>query len=75
MKTVVHERRRMSTQSLWWMAAGAAATIVVLATVQERRRERRRDLDRPGWVPWPLVQVLAILSTVIAAVLALHTRG
>jgi hypothetical protein len=62
----------MGAQAYWWITAGAAAALAVLATFQERRRDRRRDLDRPGWVPWPLVQVLAILAAVVAAVLAAH---
>jgi hypothetical protein len=34
--------------------------LAVAAGVAERRRSRRRDIDKVGWVPWPLVQVVAL---------------
>jgi hypothetical protein len=61
----------MTTQALLWAVAGAAAATALLAALADRRRGRRRDLDRPGWVPWPGVQLLAMLVAAVAAALAL----
>ena len=55
---------------IWW-AAGALLTLAVAAAVAEHRRRRRPNLDRVGWVPWDLLQVLAFLGAVAAAALAL----
>ncbi len=55
----------------WWALAGAAALIALLSGLAEHRRSRRRDLDRPGWMPWTLLQILAALSAVLALALAL----
>lgn len=63
----------MTTQAMLWIAAAAAAATAVLAGIADRRRGQRRDLDRPGWVPWPLVQLIAILATAAAAALALKS--
>ncbi len=56
----------------WWVLAGAAALLAVLSGLAEHKRGRRRDLDRPGWVPWTLLQILAAITAVLALVLALR---
>ena len=60
-------------QQLW---AGAAAAVVVAITSAfgERRRSRRRDMDQVGFMPWTLIQVLAMLLAVILASVALNLR-
>ncbi|MBV9931918.1 MAG: hypothetical protein JO013_13375 [Alphaproteobacteria bacterium] len=60
--------------AILWTAAAALAGFAVLAAVLERRRARRRDLDKPGLMPWHLLQVLAFLLAVVAAALALKIR-
>ncbi|HEX8669181.1 MAG TPA: hypothetical protein VF727_12510 [Allosphingosinicella sp.] len=62
----------LDAATLLWTAAGALLALAVAAAVAEHRRRRRRNLDRPGWVPWDLVQILAFLLAVVAAALALH---
>jgi hypothetical protein len=61
----------VTTQAALWTGAGAAATVALIALFADRRRARRRDLDRPGLVPWPLVQILAMLIAAVAAAFAL----
>ncbi len=57
-----------------WGIAAASATIFAVAVLAEHRRSRRRDPDRVGWMPWTLVQLVAILATVFAVALALTMR-
>jgi hypothetical protein len=54
-----------------WMVSAAAAAMVLAAGIADRRRMRRRDLDRVGWAPWPLIQLVAMIAAIIAAALAL----
>jgi hypothetical protein len=54
-----------------WTAAGLLFVLAGVAILAERRRGRRRHLDRVGWVPWNLVQVLAFIGCFAAAALAL----
>lgn len=56
----------------WWLAGGALLTAAV-AALADRRRHRRPDLERVGWVPWPLVQILAMLLAAVAAAFALKS--
>jgi hypothetical protein len=62
---------RTMQQQLW---GGAAVAIVVAigSGFGEHRRRRRRNLDAVGFVPWSLVQVLAMLLAVILASVALN---
>lgn len=58
-----------STQLLWVLAALFAA-LAALAAWRDHARAKRRDIDRPGWVPWQLVLVLAMLLAVVCGALA-----
>ena len=61
----------MTTQATLWTLAAGAAALAVLAGIAEWQRGKRRNLDRPGWMPWTLIQILAGLAAVVAAALAL----
>ena len=50
-------------------AAAALAALGAYAAWAEHRRGKRPDLDRPGFMPWNLIQVLALLLAVTAAAL------
>lgn len=62
----------MTTQAWLWWTSGTAMAVAVVAAFAEHRRSRRRDLDKVGVMPWNFIQVIAFLSAVIAAALALH---
>lgn len=62
----------MTTQAWLWSADGAALTLAVVAFVAESRRHRRATLDRPGWVPWRGLQVVAAFAVVTLAVFAVR---
>ncbi|MFN2258912.1 MAG: hypothetical protein ABR601_03640 [Parasphingopyxis sp.] len=44
---------------------GLAAT----AAIMDRRRNNRDELDRVGWVNWPLVLVLALIGAMMCVML------
>jgi len=49
--------------------------MLVLAAISglgEARRRRRRDFDRVGFMPWAMIQVLALLLAVVLASAAMH---
>lgn len=62
------------TQAAFWTAAGLSAVLTVVSAIADRARSRRRNLDRPGWVPWAFVQIVAIMATAIFAALAIMSR-
>jgi hypothetical protein len=45
----------MTTQAGLWTLAAALLALAVASGFAEHRRTRRRDLDRPGFMPWPLI--------------------
>ncbi|WP_294320101.1 hypothetical protein [uncultured Sphingomonas sp.] len=56
---------------LLWTIAGVAAMLFAVSVLAERRRTLRRDPDRVGWMPWMLVQLIAVLLVVFAVAMAL----
>ncbi|OHT19500.1 hypothetical protein [Edaphosphingomonas haloaromaticamans] len=59
-------------QGTLWALAGASAAVAGLAALADHRRNRRRDVDRVGWVPWPLIVMLAILLALAFTTFAIH---
>lgn len=57
--------------TIWWWLTAAALLIAATAALADRRRHRRRDLDRVGWMPWPLIQILAMIAAAIGIAFAL----
>jgi len=60
----------MTQSGLWATSAGFAA-LAGIAFFADHRRANRRDLDKVGWMPWSLVQILAIIAAAGAAAFAL----
>jgi hypothetical protein len=58
-----------------WLLTGGAAALAGIAAFADRRRARRADLDRIGWIPWPLVMLLALITAAVGAALALRVAG
>lgn len=56
---------------LLWLCAAAFAALAALAGWSDHRRGRRRNLDRPGWVPWQLILVLAMMASVVCVALGI----
>ncbi len=57
---------------LLWTIAGVAAMLFAVSVLAERRRTLRRDPDRVGWMPWTLVQLIAVLLAVFSVAMALR---
>jgi hypothetical protein len=58
-------------QGWLWGIVGGAVALVILSGVADHRRNTRRDLDRAGWMPWPLLMILAMIVAAAAAAAAL----
>jgi uncharacterized membrane protein len=56
---------------LHWLAALLLGALAVFAAFAEHRRARRPNLDRPGVMPWHLVQILAAIGALAAVAIAL----
>ena len=54
-----------------WLAAALLLALAIFAAWAEHRRAKRPNLDRPGVMPWHLVQILAAIAALAAAALAL----
>lgn len=52
-----------------WTLAAASAALAFLAGWADVRRAKRRDVDKPGWVPWQLILVLAMIASVVCLAL------
>lgn len=58
-------------QTPLWIGVGAALALAVIAGVGQARRHRRRNVDDVGFMPWQMVQMLALIGAGIMGGLAL----
>jgi hypothetical protein len=61
----------MDSSAQLWAVAAAAVALALVAGWADVRRTRRRDVDRPGWVPWQPILILAMMAAAVSAALAL----
>ena len=62
----------MTIQLQLWIGAAGAAVIAVIAGLGEHRRRKRKRMDDVGFMPWQLIQVMAMLAVAILASRALN---
>lgn len=55
-----------------WTSVGIALLVAVVAGYGEHRRKKRVNMDKISLIPWPLLQVLALLTALILTSLALN---
>jgi len=60
----------LTPADLLWVAAALLLAVAAFAAWAEHRRAKRANLDRPGLMPWHLIQILAFILAVAAAALA-----
>ena len=58
-----------------WASAAGWVALGLFSVWAERRRNRRTDPDRVGWVPWPLVLIVALIGAALSVALALQLPG
>ena len=58
-------------QAGFWGASAIALIVAGVAILADRRRNRRSNLDAVGFMPWPLILVLALMVAAVAAAIAL----
>jgi hypothetical protein len=54
-----------------YLIAGASVVLVAVASLAERQRSRRNDLDAVGFVPWPMLSIIGMITALFATALAL----
>jgi hypothetical protein len=54
-----------------WSGCAAALAVAGVATIAEQRRVNRRNLDNVGFMPWPLITVLAMMIALSCAAIAI----
>ena len=54
-----------------WIGVGAFVAVAAGSSLADWRRSKRSDLDRVGWMPWTLIQIMAVLGAVMTAALAI----
>ncbi len=46
-----------------WMAIGVvSATIALISEMANRRRSKRKDIERVGFMPWPTITAMSLLT-------------
>lgn len=63
----------MGSDTIFWALAAFAVAVGGLASIADHARARRRDIDRVGWMPWPLVLILSLTLAAAFAALALKS--
>lgn len=58
-------------QQLLWSGCLGALAVAGLATWGDRRRANRKDINAVGFMPWPLILVLAMIIAAACAAFAL----
>lgn len=44
----------------------AATALTAISALADYRRQRRADLDRVGFMPWPLVTIMSVMAALFA---------
>lgn len=50
-----------------------ASVLLAISLIADRRRNARKDLDKVGFMPWPLITVVATLVAAVSIGLALKS--
>jgi hypothetical protein len=50
----------------------AAAALTAISAFADHRRRNRSDLDRVGFMPWPLISIAGVMTALFAFALAIR---
>ena len=64
----------LSKQAPLWAGVATFAVVALVAGLADRARTRRDRADAVGFMPWPTVQMAAIMVAVVLAALAITAR-
>jgi hypothetical protein len=54
------------------LTIGCVATLVTaVSAIADYRRRNRADLDRVGFMPWPLISIMAVMTALFAFAFAI----
>jgi hypothetical protein len=62
----------LTLNQILFIVAGALLLLGIVAAIFGHRRNKRRDVDRPGVVPWQLIEILSFFLAFGAALLAVR---
>ena len=57
-----------------WTGCATALAVAGLSAWAERRRARRTNLDAVGFMPWPIILILAMMIAAVFAAIAIKSR-
>jgi len=52
---------------LWIVICGIAGIIAILSEIANRRRNLRKDINKVGFMPWPTITAMSLLTFGISA--------
>lgn len=55
------------------IVAVAATVLTGVSAFADHRRRHRADLDRVGFMPWPLISMMAVMTALFSFAIALKT--
>jgi hypothetical protein len=62
----------LTLNQILFIVAGGFLLVGIVGAIAGHRRNKRRDIDRPGLVPWQLVEILSFFLAFGAALLAVR---
>jgi hypothetical protein len=51
--------------------AAAAAALTAVSALADHRRRNRADMDRVGFMPWPLISLMSVMAALYALAAAI----
>jgi hypothetical protein len=53
----------------------SAAVVTAVSAAADYRRQRRADLDRVGFMPWPMISIMAVMIALFSFAFWLKGAG
>ena len=46
----------------WVIVCGVAAVVALISEIANRRRSNRKDINKVGFMPWPTITAMSLLT-------------